>query len=352
MKRPGKKIRVFQGMVNYGTQAGLYARALREKGIPAVSVSRNDRFKRLIDIELYAKGNFAQKLIKHSINYLILTYCFFKYNTFHFYFGTTLFPRQLDLQFYKYFNKKVVFHYLGKDVKLYKESIERYDISNMAYSCGTTEEALKQDKKKKKRLQYETQFASKQFVCSPIYSEFVPNSILLPLAIDLTNYQFQPKEPEDKLVIMHAPTNRANKGTEFIIAAIDKLEELGYNIHFDLCENITHDTLKKKYIECDIFIDQVLGGYGTAAIEAMAIGRPTISYLRDVHFNNITFPGGVPIIVAHSKNIFDILKNIIDNKNDLKIIGLKSREFVEKNHDVKVLTDRLINYYKEIHKID
>lgn len=348
MKTKKRKIKVFHGLVNYGTQAGLFAKHLRINGIDAISVAKKDRYNRLIDIELDNNGNIFYKFFKNTYRYFFLLYCFSRYNIFHFYYGKTLFPNQIDLRFYRLFNKKVIFHYLGKDVKLYKESIEKYEITNMVSSSGTREEAIEKDIKKKKRLEYESQFASIQFVCSPVYSEFVPDSILLPLAIDLNDYKYQPKETGEEIVILHAPSDRANKGTSYIIDAIDRLKKQGCKIEFQLCENISHNHLKQKYVDCDIFIDQVLGGYGTAAIEAMAIGRPTISYLRDIHFNENSFPGGVPIIVANSQNIFDVLKNTIENRLEFGKIGLKSRKFVERYHDVSVLTKKLIQYYNEI----
>lgn len=346
-----KKLKVFHGLVNYGTQAGLIAEELRKNGIDALSVTKYDRYKRIIDVELLHGGNSVEKVFKHTWNWLRRFYWFFRYNTFHFYFGTSLFPKHLDLPLYRFFGKKVVHHYLGKDVKLYKESVTKYKISNMAYSSGSEKEALAKDEEKKKRLAFESKYSSLQLVCSPIYLEFVPGSTLLPLAIDLSKYQFIPKKlVPDEIEIMHAPTSRANKGTEFVIEAIKKLEEEDkFNIKFTLCENMSHSELMKKYESCDIFIDQVLGGYGTAAIEAMAIGRPTISYIRDVHFNEEHFPTGIPVISANKDTIYEVLKGVLLNKKDLIKIGKDSRKFVENYHDVKVLTKKLIEFYKDIH---
>lgn len=343
-----KKLKVFHGLVNYGTQAGLLARELRHQGIDALSVAREDQYKRLIDIELKrGRNRFTNKII-FLLNTLKSIPWFFQFNTFHFYYGRTLLPKQLDLPLYKMFGKKVIFHYLGKDVKLYKTSVEKYKITNMAYSSGSYEEAIRNDIKKIKRLKNETQYADLQIVCSPVYSEFVPNSIFLPLAIDLSRYKYSPKEFSKPLKIIHAPSSRANKGTAFIEDAVARLIEEGHEIDFKIYENIRHSDLIEKYKECDLFIDQVLGGYGTAAIEAMAIGRPTISYLRDIHFNESTFPGGVPIIRAHRDNIYEVLKNTIIHKENLREIGEKSRKFVEDFHDVKKLTTELIEIYKNL----
>lgn len=346
-----RELRVFHGLVNYGTQAGLFAKELRNQGIEAISVITSDRYKRKIDIVLLHGTSMFERGYKHGWNWIRRFYWFFKYNTFHFYYGTSLFPLQLDLPLYRVFGKKLIFHYLGKDVKLYKYSVEKYAISNMAYSSGSKEVALKNDEKKLKRLKYETKFADMQIVCSPVYSEFVPNAVLIPLAIDLIEYPYTEMKLDDEIAVMHAPTSRDNKGTSFIQTAISKLISEGFKIRFILCENMPHLELKTKYMECNIFIDQVLGGYGTAAIEAMAMGRPTISYLRHEHFNENTVPGGIPIIVAHKDNIYEVLKETIINREKLPNIGKESRRFVERNHDVRVLTNRLITYYQNLNMV-
>ena len=219
----------------------------------------------------------------------------------------------------------------------------------MHYSYESLAAATSADSIKKKRLKKETKYASLQIVCSPVYLEFVPNSILIPLGIDLNEYEFTPLHSEKStLKILHAPTNRDNKGTKFIIEAVDKLKNEGYLIKFKLCEGLTHKELKEEYKNCDIFIDQVLGGYGTSAIEAMAIGRPTISYIREIHFNEQSFPGGIPIISANKDTIFETIKRLFDDKDKLKDIGVSSRKFVEKHHNIELLTVRLIEMYKRL----
>lgn len=76
-----KRLKVFHGLVNYGTQAGLFAQELRKLGIEAISVSFPDPYKRLIDVELLTGGNLFQKIIKHSWNWIRRFYWFFKFNT-------------------------------------------------------------------------------------------------------------------------------------------------------------------------------------------------------------------------------------------------------------------------------
>ena len=86
-RKSQKKLKVFLGLVNYGTQAGLLAKGLRNLGVEAYSVSAPDLFKRLIDFELLHGGTLLQKITKHTKNYFLKIKWFFKYNVFHFYYG-------------------------------------------------------------------------------------------------------------------------------------------------------------------------------------------------------------------------------------------------------------------------
>ena len=332
------EMKVFHGLINYGTQAGLFAKGLRNRGIDAISVVKPDPFKRLSDIELRHGGNFFQKIYKYTLNYLFLFKCMFRYNIFHFYYGQTLLPKQIDLYFYKLTGKKVIFHYLGGDVDTYNqcENVDYYGrkINN---------------KPKLKRLKHETKFASYQFVCAPFYAQFVKNSIVLPLAIDIENFPYYPLQSNLQTIrILHAPTNRQFKKSDYIESAIEKLIKEGYDIDYVCVSNITHEQLKKEYINAHIIIDQLNFWYGTVSIEAMALGRPVIAGYESQYFKYIDYGDQIPIINADIQNIYNVLKQTLDNKSLLPEIGMKSRKFVENIHNLDKLSQQLIQYYEKL----
>jgi glycosyltransferase involved in cell wall biosynthesis len=345
-----KKPRIFQGLVNYGTQSGLFAKQLRENGFEALSVTHYDRFNRITDFELLYGGNFFQKLLRNTFNYLFRIFCIIKYDIFHFYYGTTLLPRQCDLPLYRLLGKKVVMEYLGSDIQSYQKSVEKYKWTNINYLM-TEEEGLRFDEVNLRRFSNEVKYVDKFLVGIPTLSEFVSNSDLLPLAIDLNIFNFvELPEFDGTFKIMHAPTHRGNKGTDFIVGTIDRLKFEGYSIELDLVENVTHNDLITRYRNCHLFIDQILSGwYGTASIEAMAIGRPVIVTLRPEYFQFIDFGDQLPIYHADPDIIYTVLKELLDQGYDeLKQIGLKSRKFVEEVHDVEKVTEKLIKIYENL----
>lgn len=347
-----KNYKVFHGLVNYGTQAGIFSSELRNLGKKSFSLVNPDRYKRKCDLELLHGGGFFIKLFKHSLNNVYKLYCFFKFDIFHFYYGKTFFPYNFDLYFYRFLGKKVVMEYLGNDIQLYGISTAKYKWTNMSFIM-TKSEGNSYDLKISKRLKSENKFCDIQLVCAPIYLEFAPKAKLIPLAINLDEYELNQVDFDikDKLIVLHAPTDRNFKGTNFILDVINELIDDGYNIELRLIENLNHSQLMSEYKQCHVFIDQILAGwYGTAAIEAMALSKPVVAFLRENYLDSVEYGLTIPIINANPDNFKEVfLREVILKKQDLKDIGINSRLFVEKVHCSKKVTQKLIELYNQIY---
>lgn len=346
-----RKLKVFHGLVNYGTQAGLFAKELRKQGIEAISVVYYDPSKRQTDVELLYGGSFLLRVIKHALNKIRLIYYFFKYNTFHFYFGKTLFRNQMDLPFYKLFRKKVIMEYLGNDIRNYDFLTKRY---NLPQDHDFVKKRTSHDFVTLRRINFEKKYIDYKLGCLPKYMHFAKlynyeiNEIL-PLAIDLRNIPFIQSEiilNDFPVKILHAPTKRSFKGTVYIEQAISQLRGEGYNVTLKIIEGITHAQLYDEYKKCDVFIDQIsTGWFGTSAIEAMAFGKPTCAYYDELYFQYIDYAHEIPVININRENIIDKLKELLNSREKLPEIGKKSREFVEKYHDLKNVTKKLVDIY-------
>lgn len=348
-----KKARVFHGLRNFGTQAGLFATKLRDNDITAIAVVKPDQYKRIVDIELLHGGNFLQKCFKHFWNKVRLVFWFLKYNTFHFYFGQSMGVNNWDLPFYGLFGKKVIMEYLGNDIRNYNFLVERYELPN---DHRFKIQQQSHDRKISKILERDGKYIDYKLCCLPTQMELAKHfsykiDEILPLALDLSKIKYSPLEIESKrsVRILHAPTSRGFKGTKYIIKSIDDLKSSGYSIDLYIAEGISHKELLDEYRKCDIFIDQIsVGWFGTAALEAMAVGRPTCAFVDDLYFQYIDYSDEIPVINITKDNVRDVIKELISNKMELQNIGLKSRKFVEKYHDIEVVTKKLIDIYRAL----
>ena len=150
-----------------------------------------------------------------------------------------------------------------------------------------------------------------------------------------------------KPLIVHSPSYRQIKGTEYVLNAIKILESEGHDFDFKLVENIPNQDALKIYQEADIIVDQLRGGsHGIFAMEAMAMGKPVLCYIRDDLFSK--YPPGLPLLSTNPDNIYDNLKLLIENPELRVELGKKGREYVERVHDSKKIARQLIELYKSL----
>jgi len=96
--------------------------------------------------------------------------------------------------------------------------------------------------------------------------------------------------------------------------------------------------LLRKYIDAvDVCVDQFThGGLGTFALESLSIGKPLIThYNAEKHFR---FEENPPVINSFSvEEIAEAIRFCVDNPNEMKALGEKSRSWLCKYHGHKVL---------------
>jgi len=144
---------------------------------------------------------------------------------------------------------------------------------------------------------------------------------------------------DDKIIrIGHAPTNRAAKGSDIIIASVKELEQ-NYPVQLVLIENLPYQEALKRKAECHIFIDQIGDlGYGINSLESLAMGITTCSCLA-AGFDE-QYPDH-PFIVIDSENLKSRLISLIKDK-ELRIKKAREgREWVNKYHDSNKVVQRI-----------
>lgn len=345
-KKPPR--RIFLGLLNYGTQAGVLAKGLRAYGFSARSFTGPDAFNRATDVKFRTGRSLFGKIIAHLfVNPAIKLFCVARFDTFIFFYNRTFLPKNMDLPLLKLLGKAVYFDYLGWDVQQAVYSIERYKYTNAAhYKNIKFDELALQDERKLASLAFQRKYAHKLFVCAPYLREFVPDAELLPLAIDLRQIgeSCRTFRSGQGLRIFHAPTHTGNKGTKFIEMAIAALKNEGYDVEYERLQGLQHSELQEKYKQADLFIDQILAGwYGTASIEAMSRGCPTICFLRKEYREHCPYFDDIPIVNADPDSITDVLRSILDGKVDLEELSRKSVEFVQTVHAADRVALKLIN---------
>jgi glycosyltransferase involved in cell wall biosynthesis len=290
------------------------AEALRRRGVDArLVVFERYKLHPEADWSLNAPSN-SLLLSRQARQWAALARLLPRTDVFHFHFGLTLVPQSLQFPILRAARKKSVMHYLGTDIR------------------GKTPEQLAYGKK-----------ADAEVVGSYDALRWVPEAEVIPPGVDLARIEPAPPSDRARPLIVHAPSSRRRKGTEHVIAAVE-----GLDADLELVEGLHHDDAFARYREADIVVDQLNAGwYGLFAIEAMALGKPVVTFLHDeaVRRTEEALGTRVPIVSATADTLREALRPLVADAGRRRELGAASRAYVERVHDLERVTDRLLALY-------
>ena len=199
----------------------------------------------------------------------------------------------------------------------------------------------------KKHLKLANDFVKHIYVSTPDLLKSVQSAEWLPNPVNLKKIGYSDLNKNEKLVILHAPSNRKIKNTQAVIGAIDTLKDEGLEIELNLAENIGHEKLMGMISESDIIVDWInpdFGIYGVLSIEAMAIGRPVICTLTESLYKEYD----LPIINCHPNDLSNTIRTLYSTRDKLMDKGKLGYDFVHKYHDSSEIAKKVINRYESI----
>jgi glycosyltransferase involved in cell wall biosynthesis len=235
-------------------------------------------------------------------------------DVFHFYFGLTLVPKSAQFPLLRALGKKSVMHFLGSDIR------------------GKSPEELAWSRR-----------AGARVIGSYDAARWVPDAVVIPPGIDLGGMDPAPPSERERPVVLHAPSSRSRKGTEHVVAACEQLD-----VELEIVEGLDHREAFERYRNADIVVDQLNAGwYGVFAIEAMALGKPVVTFLHDeaVVRTQEAFGVEVPIVSATKETLTDVLRPLVESPGERRRIGAASRAYVERVHDADAVAARLVDLY-------
>lgn len=326
--------RIFHGLYNISGIPGSLAKAEREHGRASQSVCYPTSFGFHTDIVLAPIGGLA-----HLKAYIP------EFDVFNFHFGYGFFEQSLeDLMLLKRLGKTVNTFFHGCDIRDSKQVIEKYEFS----ACKACWPVACNANRKQMR-EWARDHADHVFVSTPDLVEFIPGAIWLPqaapVAVMRDNALIHEQPGRDDVIrIAHAPSAPALKGTDFVKSAVEQLRAEGLNVELVLLTGMSHDRVLKAIAESDLVIDQLLiGAYGVVAIEAMALGKPTICYIRDDL--RALYPDELPIISATIRNLRDVIVEVVERRQEWRAIGEAGYSYARTYHEQAQVARRLSSCY-------
>lgn len=172
--------------------------------------------------------------------------------------------------------------------------------------------------------------------------------ILIPAHFCVDTDDWQPRQEAARdftapLRVLHAPNHRAIKGTQYFEQAVEALKAEGVPIELIVIEKVANDQIRAVMETVDIVADQlIIGWYGNFAVEAMAMGKPTLAYLRRDLIDlfetyAIVERDEIPIINTSALNVKATLRDLALHRELFAAHEARSRAYAIKYHSIDAI---------------
>lgn len=258
---------------------------------------------------------------------------------------------QLDLRLLARAGKAVFVTFQGQDARQ-GDAAARLPVNDVA-EAAPGRYSPESDAYKRRRIARFDTYADGIYALNPDLLRVLPaRARFVPYAhVDARTWEPPPPREGPRLpVVLHAPTNRPVKGTRFLIDAIERLQAEGVELDFRLIEGLTQAEARKLCADADLVVDQLLvGWYGGFAVEAMALERPVVAYLRgeDLDVLPSEMRAQIPVISAEPATVYDVLKELLTTRRgELAELGRRSRAYVGRWHEPRRIAEELVADYE------
>ncbi len=320
-----------------GNPQGL-ARAERELGLESLSIAfgQND-FGYPVDELLAREDDRFRRLSFERRRAQALWRAATSFDVIHFNFGRTLLPPALayrDLWLLHRLGKVIAVTFQGDDAR--HAGIEPPWPSLQAglperYGAEVTRE-------RRRRIAAFDRFAHVIWYLNPDLASALPaRARFIPYAhVDPRDWMSESTRVRTPgFTVVHAPSDRRVKGTSFVESAVSGLSSEGLDIALRIVHGRGQHDVRAALADADVAVDQLFAGwYGGFAVEAMALGVPVISYIRnsDLDVLDPRMRHDLPVLSATPRSLPSVLRSVYRDA-DRQALADASRRYVERWHD-------------------
>lgn len=215
--------------------------------------------------------------------------------------------------------------------------------------------------KGRKKIAVEKKIVSRADVVIPSLYEYTLGyegndrlSEVIPFPINTDSISYSDNTVGDKVVFFHGLNKELAKGTPFIRAALERLQEkYPHDVEVIIDGKMPFDKYVEVMNRANVVVDQCCShGYGINACIAMAQGKVVMAGSREHTLSAFGIESSPILHVEPSVDqIFSQLEYILENKKNIAQWGIDSRRYVEDMHHYVKVAARYVDAWKATGKI-
>ena len=256
----------------------------------------------------------------------------------HIHFGTSFLPRLLDVPLLARSGVRLVFHFHGCEVRPRAAMLARHALSACT-ECPVYCVPAKQER----LLAVARRYGALALVSTPDLLPAVPDAEHLPVAIDLAEWDALRAAATEApgFVVLHAPSDPEIKGTRHVVQAVRELAARHPDVELLLVQNEPAARARLRYGAATVAVDQLhLGWYGLFAVEAMALMKPVLAYIR----SDLDRPE-LPLARTTRERLATDLEALRADPARRAALAARGYAYVRAVHDLPVVSARLHDLY-------
>jgi hypothetical protein len=336
-------MRILHAPLEIAGQVGLSAYGLREIGRDAQAAFPAHAFDYAIAADLpLGGGSRGTAALRRALTFTAVAA---RYDVFHFHYGRSFLPANLDARLLRRAGRTVVVEFWGSDVRLPSIETERNPYYVNSYA--------ENDRENRARLQRWAEITDGHVLIPDNYFDvflapYFTSVEVVRQRVDTQRFTAVFPDPEARTpLVVHAPSQKAFKGTRHVQEAVRRLQARGLRFEYQEVHNLSQREAFGVYARADLIVDQLCAGsHGVFAVEAMSLGKPTLCYIlpevRD------TYPADLPLIDANPDTLERVLEEWIQRPEDRYDLGVRSRHYAVREHDCRVVARRLAAAYDRL----
>ena len=172
----------------------------------------------------------------------------------------------------------------------------------------------------------------------PFLIERQPGEVLVYHSVG--NYNFRSRE------------GRNIKGTPAVVDAISRLRAEGLNVKLLFFTKVPNTYARFYQAQADIVVDQLwAGNWGATAREGMMLGKPVVGFVNPFEHDpsdRLEVLETTPIVNADVDTICDVLRELVLDPQRRQALGQASREFAVRWHGAKACSERYEQVYDRL----
>lgn len=240
---------------------------------------------------------------------------------------------------------KVVYHFRGSEARLPSE-FYKLNIGNGELPNGLPLNPSWPESKVRRNIDFWTSVADMSLAVDQELQTYVPHSRLFPRAVPHLGGPGSSKTKKTrKIIVAHAPTDQRLKGSAAFVQASTTSDHP--DIELRLLPLMDHQELLDQIRDVDLVVDQFrLGWFGVFSIEAMALSKPVMAYIRPDLLPHLPSAGIIPTSIDSFEADLTQLTQL--GEIELARLGKANLHAWEENYSPQAIQNVSHELYEEV----